>query len=167
MPLIPGSRESLSLYLDGTIYEVHLVPPEHPFCFSRHQPLRKFPQTLSVCCRVMPAQLDCRQPSSRGLFLSPKTGFISMLLLALSAGDGRGQRWMQRWRRGLGLPVEEVPLGSGVPGVPGHCGRQCKTSLHLSAQVSEGSCLSVCGPAQHLISRSASPVPGGLGWWGI
>lgn len=53
---------------------------------------------------------------------------------------------------GLGLPVEEVPLGSGVPGVPGHCGRQCKMSLHLSAQVSEGSCLSVCGPAQHLIS---------------
>ena len=74
---------------------------------------------------------------------------------------------MRGCRRGLGVPVEEVPLGSGVPGVPGHCGRQCKMSLHLSAQVSEGSFLLFCGPAQHLISQSASPVPGGLGWWGI
>lgn len=39
--------------------------------------------------------------------------------------------------------------------------------LHLSARVPEEACLSVCRPAQRIVSQSASLVLSGLGWWWV
>lgn len=62
-----------------------------------------------------------------------------------------------------GGEVDEERLGRVIeaqsgPGVPGCCGSQRTTKLHLSAWVSKELCLSVCRLAQRLISQSASPL---------
>lgn len=87
-----------------SICEVQFVPTEHLFCFPQHQPLRKFPAD-PLCVpqsEASPARLQTA--FQQGTLSKPKMGFISVLLLAFSTGDGRGQSWVVGMEEGARAP---------------------------------------------------------------
>lgn len=157
----PCRREPASGPGTCAVGKVSLVPSEPLFCFSWHQPVRKFPADPQCWLQsgACPAWLTAAFQQGT-LVLSPTTGIVVELYLALSKGMGGGRGG---WgAEELGRAVGKVQPGSGLREC---CSRQRKTSLHPSARVSEEPGLSVCRQAQCLISQSASLALHRLGRW--
>ena len=87
-----------------SICEVQFVPTEHLFCFPQHQPLRKFPADLLCVPQSEASPARLQTAFQQGTLSKPKMGFTSVLLLAFSTGDGRGQRWVGGMEEGARAP---------------------------------------------------------------
>lgn len=147
LPPVPGTSEGPSLYPDGAVCAVQLAPSEHLFCVSLNQPLRKFPADPLCVLQSIASPAWLKQPSSRGLFLKPKAGFILLVSLALPTGTGgdRGGWAMEEWGQHslwmrcclvlgpwmLWQTVQNEPT-SVRPGLPGACLSVCRPYFSIS-----------------------------------
>lgn len=109
------------------VCEVQLVPSKHLFCFSQHQPFRKFSAgPLCAPKRRLPSSLWLPAAFQQGLLaLNPNVSFSRGFSCCTQQGmgrDGGGWRVMRQW------------VWFGVSGMLWHTGSVCACLWRLTHQ---------------------------------